>query len=226
MSQSKAVATSRVLTEVESKEMLGAARIPVVETRLARNMKGAVAISRELGYPVALKVMSEDVVHKSDAGGVKLGLQNNSQVEKAYSAMMTSVKAMYPGAKIDGVSVQRMARPGVEVIVGMSKDPQFGPVLMFGLGGVLVELLKDVSFRIVPVARMDAAEMIREIKGFPMLQGFRGSKPCDLDALENLIVSVSDFVERNPQVKELDLNPVFAYEDGVVAVDARVVIGS
>lgn len=224
MAQSKTDATSRVLTEVESKEMLKAAGVPVVETRLARNMKEAVAISREMGYPVALKLMSEDVVHKSDAGGVKLGLQNGSQVEKAYSAMMSSVKAAYPGAKIDGVSVQRMAEPGVEVIVGMSKDPQFGPVLMFGLGGVLVELLKDVSFRIVPVAKMDAAEMIREIKGFPMLQGFRGSKPSDLDALENLIVAVSAFVEKNPQVKELDLNPVFAYDDGVVAVDARIVL--
>lgn len=224
MSQSKAVTVSRVLTEVESKEMLHAAGVPVVETRLARNMKEAVAISREMGYPVALKLMSEDVVHKSDAGGVQLGLRNNSQVEKAYSAMMKSVRAAYPGAKIDGVSVQRMARPGVEVIVGMSKDPQFGPVLMFGLGGIMVELLKDVSFRIVPVTKFDASEMIREIKGFPMLQGFRGSKPCDLDALENLIVRVSEFVDCNPQIKELDLNPVFAYEDGVLAVDARLVI--
>ncbi|MFW6056956.1 MAG: acetate--CoA ligase family protein, partial [Chloroflexota bacterium] len=103
-------------------------------------------------------------------------------------------------------------------------DPQFGPVLMFGLGGVLVELLKDVSFRIVPVRKVDAAEMIREIKGFPMLQGFRGAEPADLDALEDLIVKVSDFVEKNPQVKELDLNPVFAYGDGAVAVDARVVV--
>jgi acetate---CoA ligase (ADP-forming) subunit beta len=214
----------KVLTEVESKKMLQAAGIPVVETRFARTMKEAVAISKELGFPVALKVMSEEVVHKSDAGGVKLGLENASQVEKAYSGMMASVKAAYPKAKIDGVSVQRMARKGVEVIVGMSKDPQFGPVLMFGLGGVLVELLKDVAFRIVPVAKYDAAEMIREIKGFPMLTGFRGSEPCDLAALENLIVSVSDFVEKHPEVKELDLNPVFAYKDGVMAVDARVVL--
>jgi len=226
MTQSKVADMPKVLNEVESKEMLKAAGIPVVETRFARNMKEAVAISKELGFPVALKVMSAEVVHKSDAGGVKLRLENVSQVEKAYSAMMASVKAMYPKAKIDGVSVQRMARPGVEIIVGMSTDPQFGPVLMFGLGGILVELLKDVSFRIVPVARFDAAEMIREIKGFPMLTGFRGSEPCDLNALEKLIVSVSDFVEKNPRVKELDLNPVFAYKDGVTAVDARVVLES
>jgi acyl-CoA synthetase (NDP forming) len=226
MSQSKVSVAPRVLTEVASKEMLKAAGIPVVETRFAKSMKEAVAIGKELGFPVALKVMSEDVVHKSDAGGVQLGLENAAQVEKAYSAMMASVKAAYPKAKIDGVSVQRMARKGVEVIVGMSKDPQFGPVLMFGLGGVLVELLKDVAFRIVPVTKFDAAEMIREIKGFPMLTGFRGSEPCDLSALENLIVSVSEFVEKHPDVKELDLNPVFAYKDGVTAVDARVVLES
>jgi acyl-CoA synthetase (NDP forming) len=226
MTQSKVADVPKVLNEVESKAMLKAAGIPVVDTRFARTMKEAVAISKELGFPVALKVMSAEVVHKSDAGGVKLRLENVSQVEKAYSAMVASVKAMYPKAKIDGVSVQRMARPGVEVIVGMSKDPQFGPVLMFGLGGILVELLKDVAFRIVPVAKFDAAEMIREIKGFPMLTGFRGSEPCDLNALEKLIVSVSNFVEKHPEVKELDLNPVFAYKDGVTAVDARVVLES
>jgi len=216
----------RVLTEVESKEMLGKAGVPVVATKLARDVKEAVALSNEAGYPVVLKVMSADVVHKSDAGGVKLGLENAEQVEKAYAEMMASVKAAYPDAVIDGVSVQAMARKGVEVIIGMSKDPQFGPVLMFGLGGVLVELLKDVAFRIVPVAKIDANEMIREIKGFPMLQGFRGAEPADLEALEDLIVKVSDFVEANPQVKELDLNPVFAYGDGAVAVDARVVVES
>jgi acetyl-CoA synthetase (ADP-forming) len=206
--------------------MLKAAGIPVVETKLARNQKEAVAISREMGFPVALKIVSPQVVHKSDSGGVKLGLENASQVEKAYAAIMASVKEKVPGATIHGVSVQRMARKGVEVIVGMSKDPQFGPVIMFGLGGVLVELLKDVSFRIVPVAKFDAAEMIREIKGFPMLQGFRGAEPADLGALESVIVKVSEFVEKNAQVKELDLNPVFAYKDGVVAVDARVVVES
>jgi len=226
MSQSTTVQSPRVLTEIESKDMLKAAGIPVVETKLARNQKEAVALSKEMGFPVALKIVSPEVVHKSDSGGVKLGLENAAQVEKAYAAIMASVKEKVPGARILGVSVQRMARKGVEVIVGMSKDPQFGPVIMFGLGGVLVELLKDVSFRIVPVAKFDASEMIREIKGFPMLQGFRGAEPADLGALEKLIVKVSEFVEQHPQVKELDLNPVFAYKDGVMAVDARVVVES
>ncbi len=224
MARSKVADSPRVLNEVESKAMLKAAGIPVVETRFARTKAEAVAVSRQIGFPVVLKIMSPDVVHKSDSGGVKLGVETAAGVERAISEMRASVKAKQPDAKIEGVSVQAMARKGVEVIIGMSKDPQFGPVIMFGLGGVLVELLKDVSFRIVPVRKVDAAEMIREIKGFPMLQGFRGAEPADLDALEDLIVKVSDFVEKNPQVKELDLNPVFAYSDGAVAVDARVVV--
>jgi len=117
-----------------------------------------------------------------------------------------------------------MARPGVEVIIGMSQDAQFGPVLMFGLGGILVEVLKDVSFRIVPLSRRDAAEMIREIKGYPLLQGYRGREAVDISYLEELLIKVSNFAEHNPEVKELDLNPVFAYSDGAVAVDARVIL--
>jgi acetyl-CoA synthetase (ADP-forming) len=117
-----------------------------------------------------------------------------------------------------------MAPSGVEVIIGMSKDPQFGPVLMFGLGGVLVEVLKDVAFRIVPVTKRDAKEMIREIKGYPILEGYRGQKPVNISALEELIVKVSQFVDKNPQIKELDLNPVFAYPDKAVAIDARIIL--
>jgi acyl-CoA synthetase (NDP forming) len=117
-----------------------------------------------------------------------------------------------------------MARPGIEVIVGVSTDPQFGPVIMFGLGGVLVEVLKDVSFRIIPIALRDARQMIREIKGFPLLEGYRGQDPADLASLESLLLHVSGFVEKQPEVSELDLNPVFAYKDGALAVDARIVL--
>jgi acyl-CoA synthetase (NDP forming) len=218
------VKSQNLLTEVDSKELLKKAGIPVVEAKLARTKKEAIAISKELGFPVVLKIGSPDVVHKSDSGGVKLGLTNATQVGEAYSQIMSSVKQAYPEARIDGVSVQTMAPPGVEVIVGMSKDAQFGPVLMFGLGGILVEVLKDVSFRIVPVTERDAREMINEIKGYPLLQGYRGQKPASIPALEQLIVKVSQFVENNPQIKELDLNPIFAYPDKAVAVDARVIL--
>jgi acyl-CoA synthetase (NDP forming) len=177
-----------------------------------------------MGFPVVLKIASSDVVHKSDAGGVKLDLKNATQVEKAYREITASIKEKFPKAAIGGVSVQPMAKPGVEVIIGMSKDAQFGPVLMFGLGGILVEILKDVSFRIVPLVRRDAREMIREIKGYPVLEGYRGKEPANVSALEDMLLKVSDFVEKNPDIKELDLNPVFAHRDGAVAVDARVVL--
>ena len=149
------VKSHNLLTEVESKALLKKAGIPIVEAKLARSKKEAISISNEMGFPVVLKISSADVVHKSDSGGVKLGLANAAQVGKAYSEILSSIKQAYPQAQIDGISVQPMAAPGVEVIVGMSKDAQFGPVLMFGLGGILVEVLKDVSFRIVPVTARD-----------------------------------------------------------------------
>lgn len=212
------------LTEIESKAFLKKAGIPVIETRLARTKREALSLAREMGLPVALKIASPDIIHKSDSGGVRLGLTNITMVGSAYSEIMASVRQRCPGARIDGVTVQKMASPGVEVIIGMSKDAQFGPVLMFGLGGILVEVLKDVSFRIVPVDRKDAGEMLREIKGYSLLKGYRGQEPVNIPLLEELVVKVSGFVEQNPQIKELDLNPVFACRDGVVAVDARIIL--
>ncbi len=175
--------------------------------------------------PVVLKVISPEVIHKSDAGGVKLNLDSAEKVGHAYDDIMSAIKKKYPDAKINGVSVQKMARPGVEVIIGMSKDAQFGPVIMFGLGGILVEILKDVSFRIVPLEKRDAREMVKEIKGYPVLEGYRGQEAVDIEYLEGLILKVSDFVEQHPEINELDLNPVFAYSDGATAVDARVILG-
>jgi acyl-CoA synthetase (NDP forming) len=184
------------------------------------------ATAKELGFPVVLKIHSPDIIHKTDVGGVKLGLATATAAGKAYNEIMASAKAKAPSAKLEGVTVQPMARHGTEVIIGMSKDPQFGPVLMFGLGGILVEILKDVSFRIVPITRRDANQMITEIKGFPLLQGYRGSEPASITALEDMLLKLSDFVEKHPEIKEVDLNPIFAYKDGAVAVDARVILES
>jgi acyl-CoA synthetase (NDP forming) len=221
----KAKSASRtLLNEIESKVLLGEVGIPVVETRLATTKQEAVAMSKKFGFPVALKIVSPEITHKSDVGGVKLGLKTSKQVEAAYEEILSAVKLKYPHAVIDGVSVQKMARPGTEVIVGMTKDAQFGPVLMFGLGGILVELLKDVSFRIVPLEREDAREMIREIKGYPMFEGFRGREPVDTSVLEEILLKVSRFVDDHPEIKELDLNPIFAYKDGAVTVDARIIL--
>jgi len=221
----KARSESRVLlTEIEAKELLRQAGISVVDTQLAASRKEAISISRQLGFPVVLKIASPDVLHKSDAGGVKLALRTTKQVGKAYDDILVAIRQKYPEAEIQGVSVQKMAPPGVEVIIGMSKDAQFGPVLMFGLGGILVEIIRDVSFRIVPLTRRDAREMIREIKGYPLLEGYRGHEPVDVSNLEEILVKVSTFVEQEPEIKELDINPLFAYGDGAVAVDARVIL--
>ena len=213
-----------LLTEVESKELLRQAGINIIDTRLATSREEAVAISKELGFPVVLKIASPDIIHKNDAGGVKLELKTPEQAGNAYDAILTAASQKLPRSRINGVSVQRMAHPGVEVIIGMHQDAQFGPVLMFGLGGIWVEILKDVSFRIAPLSKRDAEEMIREIKGYPLLAGYREQEPVDVPKLEDFLLKVSDFVELNPEVKELDLNPIFAYNDGAVAVDARVIL--
>jgi acyl-CoA synthetase (NDP forming) len=214
----------RLLNEVEAKALLAAAGVPVVPTRLARTREEAISLAREAGFPVVLKVVSNEITHKSDVGGVKLGLQDEAAVAEAFDAILASVKAAAPQATLEGVAVQKMAPAGIEVIVGVNSDPQFGPVLMFGLGGILVEVLEDVSFRIVPIEPRDARQMVREIKGAKLLQGFRGQPPADIAALEDLLLKVSRFVEAHPDVAELDLNPVFAYSDGAVAVDARIVL--
>ncbi|MGQ9571804.1 MAG: acetate--CoA ligase family protein [Dehalococcoidia bacterium] len=214
-----------ILTEVESKQILEEAGIPIASAQLATTREEAVAAARQIGLPVVLKIVSPEITHKSDVGGVKLNLRSQEEVAAAFDEIVAAARKAQPEATILGVSVQKMARPGIEVIMGMTQDPQFGPVLMFGLGGVFVEVLKDVAFRIVPLEPRDARQMIRDIRGFPVLEGFRGQEPADLAALEDMLLRLSAFVEKHPEIQELDLNPVFAYKDGALAVDARIVLG-
>jgi acyl-CoA synthetase (NDP forming) len=230
MSVAKVIGNARsqgrtLLTEIESKQVLAEAGIPVALAVLARDANEAAKAAQKAGFPVVLKIVSPDVTHKSDVGGVRLGLESAADTETAFEEIVAAVKKAQPDARIEGVAVQKMAPAGTEVIVGMSKDPQFGPVMMFGLGGIFVEVLKDVAFRIVPLEPKDASQMIREIKGFRVLEGVRGQPPADLPALEKLVLKVSEFVEAHPEIEELDLNPVFSYPDGALAVDARIVIG-
>lgn len=213
-----------LLSEVEAKDALRDAGVPVTLTTLAKSADEAVVQSEKAGYPVVLKVVSPDISHKSDAGGVKLNLKDAGDVRAAHAAIIESCTKHVPGAKITGVAVQHMAPQGTEVIVGMTTDPQFGPVMMFGLGGIMVEVLKDVSFRLVPLTDRDAGQMIGEIKGKPVLDGVRGQPAADITALKSAILKVSAFVQAHPEVQELDLNPMFAYADGAIAVDARIVI--
>jgi acyl-CoA synthetase (NDP forming) len=213
-----------ILTEVESKQILGEEGIPIARAQLAATREEALAAARQIGLPVVLKIVSPDISHKSDVGGVKLNLGSQEEVAAAFDEIVAAARRAQPEATVLGVSVQKMARPGVEVIMGMTKDPQFGPVLMFGLGGVFVEVLKDVSFRIVPLEPRDARQMIHDIQGFPVLEGFRGQEPADLAALEDMLMRLSAFVEKHSEIQELDLNPIFAYKDGALAVDARIVL--
>ncbi len=209
------------LSPVESMELLARNGFPVVSFRHAGTVEEAVAAAREIGFPVAVKLNSPDVTHKSDVGGVILNVADDAGVRKAVQAIGEITKRI--GARSGGVLVSAMAPPGLEVVVGVTRDLQFGPAVMFGLGGVLVEVLGDVAFRIVPLTEKDAAEMIGEIRGARVLQGVRGGKPADAAALRRLLVQVSDLAMKHPEIGEMDLNPVIVYEKGLRVVDARVV---
>ena len=209
------------LMEHESKAVLESLGITTTGAGVAKSEDEAVEIFESLGSPVAMKVLSPDVVHKSDAGGVKLNLRDADEVRRAYR----EITHAFLDKKVAGISVQKMARQGVEAIVGVADDATFGPVLMFGLGGVFVEVLKDVSFRSIPISASDARDMIEEIKGYALLRGYRGIS-ADIEALEKLLMTISDFVIKNPDISEMDLNPVFLYPDGYMVVDARIILGA
>jgi len=217
--QAKAVGRT-YLMEHESKAILESLGITTAKSIVARTEDEAVEVFMSLASPVALKVLSPDVVHKSDAGGVKLNLKDADEVRAAFRDIVRA----FPGKKVEGISMQKMARPGVEVIVGVTNDATFGPMLMFGLGGVFVEVLKDVSFRSIPITESDAQDMIEEIKGYALLKGHRGHS-VNIKMLIDLLMRVSDYVMKNPDISEMDLNPVFLYPDGYMAVDARIILG-
>jgi len=196
--------------------------IPYPAHGFARSAKEAAEIADMIGFPVVLKVVSPDVPHKTDVGGVSLGLNDPDEVQAGYKSLIARVTKAAPGVDVKGILVCRQAEEGLEVIVGALDDDVFGPTVMFGLGGIFTEVLKDVSFRIVPLKRIDAEEMIQEIRGFPVLSGIRGQSRRDINGLVDLIVSVSNLVGNEPDIKELDLNPVRVYEEGVLTLDVRI----
>ena len=177
--------------------------------------------ARELGLPVVLKIDSRDVIHKTDVGGVALDLRSEAEVRAAYDALIARVLAAQPDAHVDGVTVERYVRGGRETIIGMTQDSSFGPVLMFGLGGIYVEAVRDVTFRVQPVSDIDAHEMVRSIRGVRLLEGVRGEPPADMAAIEEAIQRVSQLVGTHAEILELDINPFVVFERGGVAVDAR-----
>ncbi len=216
----------KALLEYEAGEIFRQAGIPVAPGFIARTAAEAEETASKIGFPVVMKIMSPQIIHKSDAGGVKVNLTEVGAVAPAWEEIINNARAYAPAAEIKGIMVQKMisSASGREVIVGGSTDPQFGPVVMFGLGGIFVEVLKDVSFRVAPVSPEEALRQIREIRTLPILEGVRGAPPIDFDALADLIHRISRLMVDFPLISELDANPVLVDEEGALALDARIIL--
>jgi acyl-CoA synthetase (NDP forming) len=213
------------LEQSEALELFASYGIPTAPARIARSAAESASVGSELGFPVVMKVVSPDIDHKSDVGGVTLGIEDEDAARAAYDGMMREVGGRAPNARLEGVLVQPMVRGGFETIVGVSHDRLFGPLVMFGLGGIYVEALRDVVFRVAPISSLDAQDMLDGIRGTPILAGMRGRAGADRGALVDVLRRVSQLAVDFPDIEELDLNPLLAFEDRVVAVDARVRLG-
>jgi acetyltransferase len=214
----------QTLFENEAKQLFAAHGAPVTKDLLAGTADEAVEIAKKIGSDVVLKIVSPDILHKSDAGGVKIKLRSKKDIRKAFGEIMHNAQEFDPGADIRGVLVCPMAPGGVEVIIGTKYDDQFGPVIMYGLGGIMVEILKDVSFRVLPITPTNARKMIEQTKSYPILNGARGKPPLDTQALRKLLMLCSEIVESYPEILEMDLNPVIVHQKGISVVDARVIL--
>jgi succinyl-CoA synthetase beta subunit len=211
-----------LLLGVEALTFLEEEGFPVLKSLLARNEDDAANKAVEIGFPVTLKISSPDVIHKTETGGIRVSLRDETEVRAAFKELVGTFTSSYPEKRLDGVIVQKQGS-GLEVIVGMLRDPQFGPVLMFGLGGVFVEVMKDVAFRLIPIEASDAKDMMEELKGYRALKNPR-SGPIDLPAVESFLFQLSTFITKHPEVREMDLNPLFisSLGAGVQICDARI----
>ncbi|MBW1641798.1 MAG: acetate--CoA ligase family protein [Deltaproteobacteria bacterium] len=212
--------------ELDGLDILKCYGFSVLPTHLAKNENEAADIADNIKYPVVLKIVSPQIIHKSDAGGVVAGIKNKEEIKKAYNQIISSAKQFDPKAQIDGVLVQKMSDPGQETILGMNRYPIFGPLLMFGFGGIFIEVFQDVSFRLAPIGRNSARKMIHSIKGYKLFQGFRGKPKRDVEHLEKLLISLSDMVTNHPEILEMDINPLFVHEEGkgATVADCRIIL--
>ena len=220
----KAKKEKRPLLETEAKELLKEYGIPVPDFKLIKSEDEIAGLAKEIFFPIVMKIVSPDIIHKTDAGGVKVGIKDEEDAIAAYQEIIFQAKKYNKKARISGVIAYTMVPQGTEIIIGMMKDPHFGPVAMFGLGGIFVEVLKDLSFRILPIEERDAGEMITGIKGYEILKGARGEAPKDIKAIKILLMKISQLSIENPQIKEIDLNPVFVFDKGLQVVDVRMIL--
>jgi acetyl coenzyme A synthetase (ADP forming)-like protein len=216
----------KLLHEFEASRILAEFNLPVLSNQLAKTAAESVAMAAKIGFPVVMKVMSEDIMHKFDTGGVVLNINSEKEAEQAFNKIISSVKSKIPNAKIDGILVSQQIEKGVEVILGIKKDPSFGSVIMFGVGGIFVEIFKDVSFRVAPVSKEEAISMIHEIKASKLLQGARGMAVADIDSLAETIVRLSRMALGCPHINELDINPLIVLEEGkgCFVADAKIIL--
>ncbi|RLJ09224.1 MAG: acetyl-CoA synthetase [Candidatus Aenigmatarchaeota archaeon] len=210
----------------ETAKLLKRFKIPFLDQYLAETPEQAVKFARKIGYPVALKIESRNIIHKTEAGGVLLNIKTEKEVMSGFEKLKRNAKKYDPLAKIDGVLVQEMfsGKNAREIITGSKKDILFGPIIMFGLGGIWVEVLRDVSFRLIPISKKDAEEMVKEIRAYRILEGIRGMKPVNFNALYGFLVKVSKLVWKNPNIQELDINPVFVDDKRAAAGDVRILV--
>ena len=220
----KAKKEKRSLLETEAKELLKEYGIPIPDFKLIKSEDEIAGLAKEINFPIVMKIVSPDIIHKTDAGGVKVGVKDEEEARMTFQEIVSKAIKYNKKAKISGVIVYPMVPQGTEIIIGMMKDSHFGPVIMFGLGGIFVEVLKDISFRILPIEEIDAREMITEIKGYEILKGARGNPPRDIRAIEEVLMKVSKLTMENPEINEIDLNPIFAFENGIQVVDARMIL--
>ncbi len=198
--------------------------IPTPPSAVTSTVEEALLKTKEIGFPVVLKVISPQILHKSDVGGVILNINNKKELEKSYEAIEKEVTKKEPTADILGIMLQKMMPASTEVIVGGIKDPQFGPSIMFGLGGIFTEIYDDAAFRVAPIDEIDAKSLIHELKGYKLLEGARGKPPADLNSLVNILTNVSNLMLEHKSISQLDLNPVLVYPDGACAVDFRIIL--
>jgi acetyl-CoA synthetase (ADP-forming) len=215
----------QALLEPEAKEICVAYGIPTPNFRVAQSAAEAASLAEEVAYPTVLKIVSPDILHKTEVGGVILGLNTKDQVKDAYNQILSKVKLHDPKARVEGVLVQSMAPAGVEVIVGGLRDGTFGPTVLFGLGGIFVEVLKDASFRVAPVTGLDTRQMIEEVRGYPLLKGIRGQPASDEETITQILQATARMMLENSQIQQVDLNPVIVYAKGAAVVDARIILG-
>lgn len=213
--------------EHESKDLIAKYDIPVGKYKVVKDENEAVKFARNIGYPVVAKLMSPEIIHKTEAGVIRLNLNSDEEVRKAYKEVINNGRKYNSEAQIEGVNIQKLVEKGVvETIIGGMRDINFGPVLMFGLGGIFVEIFKDVSYRVCPITRDETEKMIRSIKAFPLLDGYRGQAKADIDKIIDTLIKCCRLLIENPEIEELDLNPVIVFEKGkgLIVVDARIIL--